>query len=472
MPLYSVIILLFHSELWIAIIEVTTMFNKILIANRGEIAVRIIRACKELGISTVAVFSEADKDALHTQLADEAVCIGPAKSSESYLNMANILSAACIKKAQAIHPGFGFLSENSVFASMCEDCNIKFIGPDSKTIELMGNKSNARELMKNAGVPITPGSDGIIENIEKAFEFAEKAGYPLMIKAASGGGGKGIRIVRRPEELEESFSTAKNEAKANFGDDSVYMEKLIENARHIEVQILADEYGNVVHLGERDCSLQRRNQKVLEESPCAAINEETREKLGEAAVKAAKAAVYKNAGTVEFLYSGEGEFYFMEMNTRIQVEHPITEMVTGIDLIKEQFKIASGEPISFEQKDVHISGCSIECRINAENPENNFSPSPGKISYLFMPGGGNGLRVDSAVYAGYTIPPYYDSMIAKVITKGKDRNEAITKMKRALGEFVIEGINTNIDFQIELLNNEMYRKGKFDTSFISKLLEQ
>ncbi len=448
------------------------MFNKILIANRGEIAVRIIRACRELGISTVAVFSEADRDALHTQLADEAVCIGPAKSSASYLNMTNILSAACVTKAQAIHPGFGFLSENSVFASMCEECNIKFIGPASKTIELMGNKSNARKLMIKAGVPVTPGSDGVIESLEDAFGFADEFGYPVMIKASSGGGGKGIRIVRRREELEESFNTAKNEAKANFGDDSVYMEKLIENARHIEVQILADEYGNVVHLGERDCSLQRRNQKLLEESPCAAIDENTRKKLGEAAVRAAKAADYRNAGTIEFLYSQEGQFYFMEMNTRIQVEHPVTEMVTDIDLIKEQLKIAAGEPLCFEQKDVSFSGHSIECRINAEDPENNFSPSPGKISYLLMPGGGNGLRVDSAVYAGYTIPPYYDSMIAKVITKGRDRNEAIAKMKRALGEFVIEGIKTNIDFQLELLDNKMYKKGEFDTSFISELLEQ
>ncbi len=448
------------------------MFNKILIANRGEIAVRIIRACRELGIATVAVFSEADRDALHTQLADEAICIGPAKSSGSYLNMANIISAACLTNAQAIHPGFGFLSENSVFASMCEECNIKFIGPDAKTIDLMGNKSNARKLMIEAGVPVTPGSDGVIESFEKAKEFAEKFGYPVMIKASSGGGGKGIRIVREPEELEESFNTAKNEARVNFGDDSVYMEKLIENARHIEVQILADEYGNVVHLGERDCSMQRRNQKVLEESPSIAIDEETRKGLGEAAVKAAKAANYKNAGTIEFLYSQDGQYYFMEMNTRIQVEHPVTEMVTDIDLIKEQLKIASGEILSFEQKDVNISGHAIECRINAEDPENNFAPSPGKISYLLMPGGGNGLRIDSAVYAGYTIPPYYDSMIAKVITKGKTRDEAIAKMKRALGEFVIEGIKTNIDFQLELLDNEMYRKGDFNTSFITKLLEE
>ncbi len=448
------------------------MFNKILIANRGEIAVRIIRACREMGISTVAVFSEADRDALHTQLADEAVCIGPAKSSGSYLNMMNIISAACLTNAQAIHPGFGFLAENSVFASMCDECNIKFIGPDAKTIDLMGNKSNARKLMIEAGVPVTPGSDGIIENVERAKELADEFGYPVMIKASAGGGGKGIRIVRKPEELEESFNTAKNEARVNFGDDSVYMEKLIEHARHIEVQILADEYGNVVHLGERDCSLQRRNQKVLEESPSVAIDDETRKGLGEAAVRAAKAANYKNAGTIEFLYSKDKKYYFMEMNTRIQVEHPITEMVTDVDLIKEQLKIAAGEQLSFSQNDIEINGHSIECRINAEDPDNGFAPSPGKISYLLLPGGGNGLRIDSAVYAGYTIPPYYDSMIAKVITKGKTRNEAIEKMKRALGEFVIEGIKTNIDFHLDLLDNEMYRKGEFDTSFIGELLEK
>jgi len=447
------------------------MFNKVLIANRGEIAVRIIRACRELGIATVAVFSEVDRDALHTQLADEAVCIGPAKSAGSYLNMANIISAACLTNAQAIHPGFGFLSENSVFASMCEECNIKFIGPDAKTIELMGNKSNARKLMKSAGVPITPGSEGTINSFEEAEAFARKFGCPVMIKASAGGGGKGIRIVRNIDELEESFYAAKNEARANFGDNSVYMEKLIEHARHIEVQIIADEYGNVVQLGERDCSLQRRNQKIIEEAPSVAIDEKTRADIGNAAVKAALAANYKNAGTIEFLYSKDGEFYFMEMNTRIQVEHPVTEMVTNIDIVKEQIKIASGEKISFSQEEVKISGHSIECRINAEDPDNNFAPSPGKISYLLMPGGGNGLRVDSAVYAGYTIPPYYDSMIAKVIVKGKDRNEAIEKMKRALGEFVIEGIKTNIDFQLGLLNNEMFRKGCFDTSFISSLID-
>ena len=442
------------------------MFDKILIANRGEIAVRIIRACREMGIISVAVYSTADKNALHTQLADEAGCIGPAKSSDSYLNMQNIISAACLTGAQAIHPGFGFLSENTTFASMCTDCNIKFIGPDPETIDLMGNKSNARALMIKAGVPVTPGSDGTVDSAEDAKRLAEEFGYPVMIKASAGGGGRGIRIVRQESEIEEAFNSAKAEARAAFGDDSMYMEKMIENARHIEVQILADEYGNAVHLGERDCSLQRRNQKVLEESPSIAISDETRKKLGEAALRAVKASKYKNAGTIEFLYGKDGNFYFMEMNTRVQVEHPVTEMVTDIDIIKEQIRIAAGEKLSFAQEDVKISGHSIECRINAEDPENNFAPSPGTVNYLLLPGGGNGLRVDSAVYAGYTIPPYYDSMIAKVITKGKTRREAIDKMKRALSEFVIEGIKTNIDFQMELLNNEDYIKGDFDTSFI------
>jgi len=445
---------------------VKILFNKILIANRGEIAVRIIRACREMGIATVAVYSQADKDALHTQLADEAVCIGPAKSSESYLNMQNIISAACLTKSQAIHPGFGFLSENSVFASMCKECNIKFIGPDAETIDLMGNKSNAIKLMSKAGVPVIPGSNGIVENVERAKEIAEKLGYPVMIKASAGGGGKGIRIVKNESEIEASYNAAKNEAKASFTDDSIYIEKMIENARHIEVQILADEFENVVYLGERDCSLQRRNQKVLEEAPSIAINEKTRKKLGESAVKAVKASKYKNAGTVEFLYSSDGSYYFMEMNTRIQVEHPITEMITDVDIVKEQIRIAAGLQLSIKQKDIQINGHSIECRINAEDPENNFAPSPGKINYLLLPGGGNGLRIDSAVYAGYTIPPFYDSMIAKVITKGKTRQEAIVKMRRALGEFVIEGIKTNIDFQLDLLNNENYIKGNFDTNFI------
>ncbi len=443
------------------------MFNKILIANRGEIAVRIIRACREMGISTVAVYSEADKNALHTQLADEAICIGGNKSATSYLNMNNIISAACLTGANAIHPGFGFLSENSKFADMCRECNIKFIGPDAKTIDLMGNKANARKLMIEAGVPVTPGSDGIVENIEKAKELAKEFGYPVMIKASAGGGGRGIRIVREEKDLEEAYNSAKSEAKVAFGDDSIYMEKVIENARHIEIQVLADEHGNAIHLGERDCSLQRRNQKVLEEAPSVALDEETRKAMGEAAIRAVKASNYKNAGTIEFLYGKDNKFYFMEMNTRIQVEHPVTEMITDIDIIKEQIKIASGEKLKYSQDDIMFNGHSIECRINAEDPYNNFAPSPGRIDYLFLPSGGNGLRVDSAVYAGYTIPSFYDSMIAKVITKGKTREEAIQKMKRALNEFVIEGIKTNIDFHMELLENEDYLKGNFDTSFIA-----
>lgn len=443
------------------------MFNKILIANRGEIAVRIIRACREMGISTVAVYSEADKNALHTQLADEAVCIGGNKSSSSYLNMNNIISAACLTGANAIHPGFGFLSENSKFADMCKECNIKFIGPDAKTIDLMGNKANARKLMIEAGVPVTPGSDDIVENIEKAKELANKFGYPIMIKASAGGGGRGIRIVREENDLEEAYNSAKSEAKVAFGDDRIYMEKVIENARHIEVQILADEYGNAIHLGERDCSLQRRNQKVLEEAPSVALDNETRKAMGEAAIRAVKASNYKNAGTIEFLYSKDNKFYFMEMNTRIQVEHPVTEMITDIDIVKEQIRIAYGKKLKYTQDDVIFNGHSIECRINAEDPYNNFAPSPGKIDYLFLPSGGNGLRVDSAVYAGYTIPSFYDSMIAKVITKGRTREEAIQKMKRALNEFVIEGIKTNIDFHMELLENEDYLNGNFDTSFIA-----
>lgn len=443
------------------------MFNKILIANRGEIAVRIIRACREMGISTVAVYSEADKNALHTQLADEAVCIGGNKSSSSYLNMNNIISAACLTGANAIHPGFGFLSENSKFADMCKECNIKFIGPDAKTIDLMGNKANARKLMIEAGVPVTPGSDGIVENIEKAKELANKFGYPIMIKASAGGGGRGIRIVREERDLEEAYNSAKSEAKVAFGDDRIYMEKVIENARHIEVQILADEYGNAIHLGERDCSLQRRNQKVLEEAPSVALDNKTRKAMGDAAIRAVKASNYKNAGTIEFLYGKDNKFYFMEMNTRIQVEHPVTEMITDIDIVKEQIRIAYGKKLKYTQDDVMFNGHSIECRINAEDPYNNFAPSPGKIDYLFLPSGGNGLRVDSAVYAGYTIPSFYDSMIAKVITKGRTREEAIQKMKRALNEFVIEGIKTNIDFHMELLENEDYLNGNFDTSFIA-----
>ena len=444
------------------------MFQKILIANRGEIAVRIIRACREMGIQTVAVFSEPDRDALHTQLADEAVCIGPAKAQDSYLNMQNIISAAVATKAQAIHPGFGFLAENSIFAGMCAECNIKFIGPDSSIIDAMGNKSNARELMIKAGVPVIPGSDGVVENAEKAKEVAKRLGYPVMVKASAGGGGKGIRIVRSEDELEDAYESAKSETKAAFGDDTMYMEKVIENARHIEIQILGDEHGNVIHFGERDCSLQRRNQKVLEESPSPVLPEETRKAMGEAAVRAAKAVGYKSAGTIEFLYDREGKFYFMEMNTRIQVEHPVTEMVTGIDIVKEQIKIAEGSVLDIKQSDVKITGHAIECRINAENPDRNFAPSPGTIDYLLVPGGTLGVRVDSAVYAGCSILPYYDSMIAKVITYGNTRAEAIEKMRRCLYEFVIDGVDTNIEFQEKILTNEKYLEGLFDTGFIAR----
>ncbi|MCR1950711.1 MULTISPECIES: acetyl-CoA carboxylase biotin carboxylase subunit [unclassified Clostridium] len=443
------------------------MIRKVLIANRGEIAVRIIRACKELGIQTVAIYSEADKDAMHTQLADEAICVGKPKSKDSYLNESNIVSAAVITKCNAIHPGFGFLSENAEFASICEECNIKFIGPSSKTISIMGDKARAREIMKNADVPVIPGSNGIVKSIDEAYIEAKEIGYPVMIKAALGGGGKGIRIVHKEDELENAYFTAKSEAKVNFGDDTIYIEKFIENPRHIEFQILGDEYGNIIHLGERDCTIQRRNQKVLEEAPSSILSDNLREEMGRAAINAAKAVNYFNAGTIEFLVDKYSNFYFMEMNTRIQVEHPITEMITSTDIVKEQIKIANGERLSFSQGEVEIKGHAIECRINAENPRKGFIPSPGKIEFLNLPGG-NGIRVDTAVYSGYTIPPTYDSMIAKLIAYGKNREEAINKMLRALDEFVIEGIDNNIDFQMDILNNEKFRLGDFDTSFISK----
>lgn len=443
------------------------MFDKILIANRGEIAVRIIRACREMGIKTVAVFSEPDREALHTQLADEAVCIGSAKVGDSYLDMNNIISAAVEKQAQAIHPGFGFLSENSMFAGVCKDCNIKFIGPKGSVIDALGNKANARQMMINAGVPVIPGSDGVLADVEQAYEMADKLGYPVIVKASAGGGGKGIRIVRKKEELKEAFLSAQSETKAAFGDDSMYMEKLIEGARHVEVQILGDSFGNVIHLGERDCSLQRKNQKVLEETPCEVLSESTRAKICDSAVRAAKAAGYENAGTIEFLYDEDSDkYYFMEMNTRVQVEHPITEMVTGVDIVKEQIRIAAGEKLSYTQDDIKISGHAIECRINAENPLRNFAPCPGTIDYLLMPSGGLGLRVDSAIYQGYEIPPYYDSMLAKVIVHGRDREEAIAKMKRALYEFVIEGVDTNIEYQNKILNNKQFEKCQYNTSFL------
>lgn len=445
------------------------MLKKVLIANRGEIAVRIIRACREMGISTVAVYSEIDKEALHTQLADEAVCIGPAPAKDSYLNIANILSACVLTGADAIHPGFGFLSENAKFAKMCKECHIKFIGPDFKSIELMGNKAKAREIMKDARVPVVPGFEGKIENEEHALELAEEIGYPVMIKASAGGGGKGIRIAYNVEEFKKGYNTAKSEAKACFGDDTLYIEKFVERPRHIEFQILADDYGNVVHLGERECSLQRKNQKVLEEAPSTFLTPELRNEMGEIAKTAARSVNYKNAGTIEFLVDKDCNFYFMEMNTRIQVEHPITEMITGIDIVKEQLKIAAGEALEFTQEDVQIKGHAIECRINAEDPSRDFMPCPGKIEELVVPGG-MGVRLDSAIFCGYKIPHCYDSMIAKLITYGKDRNEAIVKMKRALGEFGVGGVKTNIDFQYSLLEMEEVLKGEYDTSFLGEIM--
>ncbi|HAP4929186.1 acetyl-CoA carboxylase biotin carboxylase subunit [Enterococcus faecalis] len=444
------------------------MFSKVLIANRGEIAVRIIRACRELGVQTVAVYSEADQEALHTQLADEAICIGPAKATDSYLNVQAVLSAAIVTNAEAIHPGFGFLSENSQFASMCEECNITFIGPKAETIDAMGNKINARQLMQKAKVPVIPGSDGVIDSVEEALTIAEEIGYPVMLKAAAGGGGKGIRKVLSKEELPKHFTSAQQEAKAAFGNDDMYLEKIIYPARHIEVQILGDQYGHVIHLGERDCSLQRNNQKVLEESPSIAISEEKRQMLGATAVRAAQAVHYENAGTIEFLMDPAGDFYFMEMNTRIQVEHPVTEMVTGIDLVKAQLEIASGEPLGYTQEDVTMTGHAIECRINAENPAFNFAPSPGKIQNLLLPSGGMGLRVDSAMYSGYSIPPYYDSMIAKVIVHGENRFDALMKMQRALNEIVTEGIITNAEFQLDLITHDNVLTGDYDTSFLQE----
>ena len=443
------------------------MFQKILIANRGEIAVRIIRACREMGIETVAVYSEADRDALHTKLADESVCIGPAPSSESYLSMERIISATIITGADAIHPGFGFLSENSRFAELCEHCNITFIGPDSKVIGKLGNKQEARNTMAEAGVPVIPGSTEPIYDAKTGARIAEEIGYPVIVKAALGGGGKGMRVANGPEEFEQSFQTAQKETQMAFGDNTMYIEHFVQHPRHIEFQILADHYGNVVHLGERDCSIQRNHQKMLEESPSVALSEKLREKMGEAAVKAAKAAGYQNAGTIEFLLEKSGNFYFMEMNTRIQVEHPVTEWVTGIDLIKEQIRIASGKKLPFTQRDIRLTGHAIECRINAENPAKGFRPSPGTITDMYLPGG-KGIRIDSAIYSGYTIPPYYDSMVAKLIVWAKNRGEAVRKMQSALGEVIIEGIETNVDYQYEILSQPDYLSGNFDIEFIAE----
>lgn len=447
------------------------MLKKILIANRGEIAVRIIRACREMGIKTVAVYSEADKTALHTKLADEAICIGPAVSNKSYLNVKAIIEAACLTGADSIHPGFGFLSENNSFAKMCDEIGIKFIGPKPEIIELMGNKSKAKETMKNVGVPVVPGSEGLIYTMQEAINISNQIGYPVIIKASAGGGGKGIRIAYNEEELKKAYEIVKQEALNSFNDDSIYIEKFIENPRHIEIQIMADEYGNAVHLGERDCTVQRKNQKMLEETPSGVIDSRIREKMGAIAVKAVKEVGYTNVGTIEFLVDKNKNFYFMEMNTRIQVEHPVTEMVTGLDLIKEQIQIASGEKMKYRQRDINFNGHSLEARINAENPYKNFMPSPGTIEELHIPGG-NGIRVDTAVYAGYKVPQNYDSMIAKVIVHGKDRNESIAKMKSALSEFVISGIETNIDFLLKILDNENFVNNEYDTSFIEKEFEK
>ena len=443
------------------------MFNKILIANRGEIAVRIIRACREMGICTVAVYSEADKDCLHTLLADEAICIGPAPSSQSYLNMERILSATVAMKADAIHPGFGFLSENARFAKLCQQCNITFIGPSAEIINRMGNKSEARNTMMQAGVPVVPGSKEPVYTAEDGLAMAKEIGFPVMIKASSGGGGKGMRISRSEEDFTEHFNAAQLESVKGFSDDTMYIEKYIEKPRHVEFQIMGDKFGNVVHLGERDCSIQRRHQKVMEESPCEVISPELRKKMGEVAVKAAKAVNYENAGTIEFLLDKDKNFYFMEMNTRIQVEHPVTEMVSGIDLIKEQIRVAAGEPLSVSQEDIQIKGHAIECRINAENPKKHFMPCPGRITNVHIPGG-NGVRVDTHIYNDYKVPANYDSMLMKLIVYDKDRASAIAKMRSALGEVIIEGIETNIDFQYEILENEAFQKGDTDTGFIEK----
>lgn len=443
------------------------MFKKILIANRGEIALRIIRACRELEIETVAVFSEGDREALHVKAADEAVCIGPIASAKSYLNIPNIISAAELTGVDAIHPGYGFLSENARFAEICESCGITFIGPTPKVIETMGDKATARKTMIECGVPVVPGSKDIITDEEAAAAVAQEIGYPVLIKASAGGGGKGMRVAQNAKELSKSIQAAQNEARASFGNAEVYLEKYVEEPRHIEIQILADNYGNVVHLGERDCSLQRRHQKLLEESPSSALTPELRAEMGAVAVQAAKSTNYSNAGTIEFLLDRHGKFYFIEMNTRIQVEHPVTEMVTGIDLVKEQIRIAFGEPLGYTQEDIILRGWAIECRINAENTDKNFMPSPGLITAYHAPGG-PGVRVDSAAYQGYMVSPYYDSMVGKLVVWGATREEAMARMKRALEEFVIEGIHTTIPFHLVVLENAFYRRGEVYTNFIQR----
>ena len=445
------------------------MWKKVLIANRGEIAVRIIRACREAGLQCVTVYSTADRNALHAEIADESVCIGPPSVQESYLNR-NALIAACQNTgASALHPGFGFLSESAEFAQLCIDNGITFIGPSPESIAMLGDKARAKETMKAAGVPVIPGSDGAVSSVEEAKRIAAEIGYPVLVKASAGGGGRGIRRVNSPEELEEQMSVAKEEAKMFFGNDEVYLEKLILGPHHVEIQIIADQMGNTVALGERDCSMQRRNQKVLEESPSPLMTPELRSAMQEAAVRAAKACGYYNAGTIEFLVDSDRNFYFMEMNTRSQVEHPVTEWVTGVDLVQTQLLVAQGKPLPFTQKDIEVRGHAIECRINAENPDQDFRPSPGTIRSLHIPGG-PGVRVDSAVYQGYTIPPYYDSMIAKLIVHAPTRHEAIMKMRWALAEFIVDGIDSNIDFQLRLIKNKDFEAGNYDNSFLEKFL--
>jgi len=442
-------------------------FQKVLIANRGEIAVRIIRACRELGIQTIAVYSEADRDALHVRLADEAYCIGPTPSKDSYLNFTNIMSVATLTDTDAIHPGYGFLAENADFAEICESCNITFIGPSPEAITKMGDKAVAKQTMKEAGVPVIPGSDGLIEDLDEAISLGRDIGYPLIIKATAGGGGKGIRIAESEDMLIQHIMTAQQEAQLNFGNSGVYLEKYLTGVKHVEIQIIADKHGNAVHLGERDCSVQRRRQKLVEEAPCPTLSPEIRQAMGEAAVRAAKAVNYSGAGTLEFLLGPDGNFYFMEMNTRIQVEHPVTEYVTGVDLIKEMIRAAEGNPLPFTQEDIQINGWSIECRINAEDPERNFMPSPGRINF-YLPPGGIGVRVDSAAYPGYVIPPHYDSMIAKLIVWGATREEAVNRMKRALAEFEVEGVHTTIPFHLKLLNHRKFLSGDFDIKFLEE----
>ena len=445
------------------------MYQKILIANRGEIAVRIIRACREMGIMSVAVCSTADKEALHAQLADECICIGSPKPKDSYLNIERILSAAVASGAEAIHPGFGFLSENAKFARMCQQCGIDFIGPSPETIEKMGDKAEARKTMMQADVPVIPGTREALTVAGEAKILAREIGYPVIIKASAGGGGKGMRVASREEEFEELFRVAQQETMQAFADDQMYLEKYLQNAKHVEIQILADKYGNTVHLGERDCSIQRRHQKMVEETPAAFLSEKTRKAMGEAAVKAAKAAGYYSAGTIEFLVDKDENFYFMEMNTRIQVEHPVTEMVTGIDLMKQMIRISAGEKLGFEQDEICRKGCAIECRIMAENPEKKFLPSAGEITELYIPGGKD-VRVDSSLYSGYKVPPFYDSMLAKVIVHGETREEAIGKMRSALGEMIIEGIPTNLSFQYELIGSKEFESG--DSEAINQMLER